>query len=85
MSSTVPRAVPAGTSTTAGRAAQPPTVSSTVPGSAAVPAEAYPSGPSRPSTASCANVSALDSSVGRPSTPLSLALRFARGAGPRAR
>jgi len=79
MSSTVPRAVPAGTSTTAGRAAQPPTVSSSVPGSDGVPAEAYPSGPSRPRTASCANVSALDSSVGRPPTPLSLALRLRPG------
>ena len=30
-------------------------------------------------TASCANVSALDSSVGRPSTPLSAARRFLPG------
>ena len=62
-----------GTSTTAGRDTEPPTDSSTVPGSSGVPVEAKASGPSVASRAIWANVSALDSSVGRLSTPLSLA------------
>ena len=62
-----------GTSTTAGCAAEPPTLSRTVPGSSGVPTAAKRSGPSRASTASWANVDALDSSVGRSATPKSLA------------
>ncbi len=59
-SRTVCSGVPYGASTTW----VPPIVSSVVPGSSSVPAEAYRSGPSETSTASCANVSVLDSSVG---------------------
>ncbi|WP_308212521.1 hypothetical protein [Actinomadura madurae] len=67
--------VPSGASTTW----VPPMVSSVVPGSSSVPAEAYRSGPSETSTASCANVSVLDSSVGNPSTPESEARTLTPG------
>jgi hypothetical protein len=73
MSRTAASGIPVGTSTTAGCAAEPPTLSSTVPGSSGVPTAAKRSGPSSASTASWANVDAFDSSVGRSSTPLSLA------------
>src|SRR5919112_4373897 len=64
--------VRAGASTPAGAVADPPTVSITVPGSSGMPTELYSHGPSRAAIASCAYVSALDSRVGRPITPLSL-------------
>ena len=64
--------VPVGTSTTAGAVAEPPTVSMTVPGSSGMPTALYSHGPSRAAIASWEYVSALDSRVGRPITPLSL-------------
>src|SRR6478736_3891 len=73
MSRTAASGTPVGTSTTAGCDAEPPTLSRTVPGSSGVPTAAKRSGPSRASTASWANVPALDSSVGRSATPKSLA------------
>ena len=68
-----------GTSTTAGCAAEPPTLSRMVPGSSTVPTAAKRSGPSSASTASWANVEALDSKVGRSSTPTSLARTLVPG------
>ncbi len=73
MSRIAPSGTPVGVSTTAGFLADPRTVSRTVPGSSSVPAEQYSSGPSSASTASWAKVSAFESRVGRPSTPLLLA------------
>ena len=73
MSSTAPSGTPVGHSTTAGCFADPLTLSSTVPGSSGTPTEANRSGPSSASTATCANVDALESRVGRSSTPFSAA------------
>src|SRR6201986_4301223 len=73
MSSTAPSGTPVGHSTTAGCLADPLTLSSTVPGSSGTPTEANRSGPSSASTATWANVDALDNRVGRSSTPLSAA------------
>ena len=53
--------------------AEPLTLSSTVPGSSGTPTEANRSGPSSARTAICANVDALESRVGRSSTPFSAA------------
>ena len=68
-----PRGTPVGHSTTAGRLADPLTLSSTVPGSSGTPTEANRSGPSSASTAIWANVEALESKVGSSPTPFSAA------------
>ena len=72
MASTSISGVPVGASTTAGFVAEPPTVSITVPGSSAMPTALYSHGPSRAAIASWEKVSALESRVGNPITPLSL-------------
>ncbi len=62
---------PSGTSSTPGTRTAPLTVTSIVPGSAAVPASRNQSGPYRTSRPRWASVSTLCTSVGRPRTPFS--------------
>src|SRR5215469_560868 len=71
MSSTAPSGMPVGASTTAGFFADPLTLSSTVPGSSGTPTEANLVAPRSASTDTWANVEALESRVGRSSTPRS--------------
>src|SRR6478736_3930627 len=64
--STACSGVPSGISTTPGRGTAPATVTSVVPGSAAVPTAANQSDPNRATNARWASVSALSTRVGRP-------------------
>ena len=52
-------------------------MSSVVPGSSGVPSSAYPAGPSASRVATCANVSAFESTVARPRRPSTAAGRHA--------